>query len=96
MASLRPPSVVTFLFTDIEGSTRLWEHEPERMHPASARHDTLARTVVEINNGVVVKMTGDGVYAAFEDPLDAVGAALQLQQALADPEATVTPFTVMS
>jgi predicted ATPase/class 3 adenylate cyclase len=88
VASLRPPSVVTFLFTDIEGSTRLWGQEPERMHAASARHDTLARTVVQINNGIVVKMTGDGVHAAFEDPLDAVGAALQLQQALADPEAT--------
>lgn len=88
MASLRPQSVVTFLFTDIEGSTRLWGQEPERMHAASARHDTLARTVVQVNNGIVVKMTGDGVHAAFEDPLDAVGAALQLQQALADPEAT--------
>ena len=58
------------------------------MHAASARHDTLTRTAVQINNGIVVKMTGDGVCAAFEDPLDAVGAALQLQQALADPEAT--------
>jgi predicted ATPase/class 3 adenylate cyclase len=79
---------VTFLFTDIEGSTRLWEQEAERMRPALACHDVLTRTAVESHNGKVVKMTGDGVYAAFSDALDAVGAALKLQQALADSEAT--------
>jgi predicted ATPase/class 3 adenylate cyclase len=80
--------VVTFLFTDIEGSTRLWEVEPERMRPALARHDAIARAAVDHHRGVVVKMSGDGVHAAFDDPLDAVGAVLELQQALADPEAT--------
>ena len=88
VASPRSPSVVTFLFSDIEGSSRLWAQEPERMQPALARHDALVRKVVERNHGVIVKMTGDGVHAAFEDPLDAVDAALQLQQALADPDAT--------
>ncbi len=83
-----PTSTVTFLVTDIEGSTRLWEQDPERMRPALARHDELARTAVEGNRGNVVKMIGDGVHAVFEDPLDAVGATLQLQQALANPEAT--------
>src|SRR5438552_11143 len=81
-------AVTTFLFTDIEGSTRLWEQEPDRMRPALARHDALARTAVESHGGRVVKMTGDGLYAAFDRPLDAIGATLQLQQSLADPEAT--------
>ena len=81
-------AVTTFLFTDIEGSTRLWEEEPERMRPALARHDALARSAVEGHGGTVVKMTGDGLYAAFEQPLDALGATLQLQQALSDAEAT--------
>jgi predicted ATPase/class 3 adenylate cyclase len=80
--------VTTFLFTDIEGSTRLWEQEHERMQPAMARHDTIVRAAVEGNRGLVVKMSGDGIHAAFEDPVDAVSAALQLQCALADPEAT--------
>jgi len=82
------PGIVTFLFTDIEGSTRLWERQPERMRPALARHDALARAAVERHRGVIVKMAGDGAHAAFDDPLDAVGATLELQQALADPEAT--------
>ena len=81
-------AVTTFLFTDIEGSTRLWEEEPERMQPALACHDALARTAVESHRGTVVKMTGDGLHAAFDLPLDAIGATLQLQQALADPAAT--------
>jgi predicted ATPase/class 3 adenylate cyclase len=78
---------VTFLFTDIEGSTRMWEQEPDRMRPALARHDALVRETVEANHGVVVKMIGDGVHAAFADPVDAVSATLQLQQSLADSEA---------
>jgi len=79
--------VVTFLFTDIEGSTRLWELDAERMQPALARHDALARDAVERHRGTLVKTTGDGVHAAFDDPLDAVTAALQLQLALAEPQA---------
>ncbi len=80
--------VRTYLFTDIEGSARMWEEDPERMRPALARHDAIARSAVEKHGGVVVKMTGDGLHAAFEDPLDALGATLELQQALADPEST--------
>src|SRR5258705_11204544 len=87
-SALVTASSVTFLFTDIEGSTRLWEQDPERMRPALAYHDALARTVVEGHHGTVVKMIGDGVHAAFADPLDAVDATVQLQQALADSEAT--------
>src|SRR5215472_9164811 len=76
--------VVTFLFTDIEGSTRLWEQEPERMRPALAQHDALARAAVARHHGVVVKMSGDGVHAAFDDPLDALNATVKLQQELAN------------
>lgn len=81
------PAVTTFLFTDIEGSTRLWEEHPERMRVALARHDALARCAVETRRGIVVKMTGDGLHAAFGDPLDAVSAAIALQQAIGEPQA---------
>ena len=75
-------AVATFLFTDIEGSTRLWEQEPERMRAAMGRHDALTREAVESHAGEVVKKTGDGVHAAFRDPLDALLAAIDLQLAL--------------
>lgn len=80
--------LVTFLFTDVEGSARLWEEEPERMRLAMVRHDAIVRGAVERHRGVVVKLTGDGVHAAFDEPLDAVAATLQLQQELSDPAAT--------
>jgi predicted ATPase/class 3 adenylate cyclase len=80
--------VTTYLFTDVEGSTRLWEQDPERMREALARHDALTRAAVHNNRGVLVKMSGDGAHAAFEDPLDALAATLELQRLLADPTAT--------
>jgi predicted ATPase/class 3 adenylate cyclase len=80
------PAVTTFLFTDIEGSTRLWEQEPERMRVALAHHDTLAKTAVTARHGHVVKSTGDGIHAVFGDPLDAVTAAIDMQLALAQPD----------
>ena len=78
--------VTTFLFTDIQGSTRLWEHEAERMRPALARHDAIVRAAVESHRGDVVKMSGDGVHAAFADPADAVAAALAIQLQLGAPQ----------
>ncbi len=80
-----PAGLVTFLFTDIEGSSRLWEQEPERMRPALARHDALVRGAVQRHRGTVVKMLGDGVHAVFDDPLDAIAAIVDLQLALAEP-----------
>jgi predicted ATPase/class 3 adenylate cyclase len=80
--------VVTFLFTDIEGSSRLWERDPDRMQAALAGHDALTRAAVERNRGRVVKMLGDGVHAFFGDPRDAVNAAIELQLGLADPTTT--------
>jgi len=83
-----PSAVTTFLFTDIEGSTRLWEGDPERMQSALAHHDALARTAVESRRGTIVKMTGDGICAAFDDPVEALNAAVTLQRTLADPANT--------
>ena len=80
--------VYTILFTDIEGSTRLWEQEGERMAAALAQHDARAHAAVERNHGTIVKTTGDGLYAVFSDTLDAVNGAVQLQQALVDPAVT--------
>jgi len=79
---------VTLLFTDIQGSTRLWETEPRAMSLALRAHDALCREAVRDHAGVVVKMTGDGLYAAFDRPADAAGAAVQLLRALADPART--------
>jgi predicted ATPase/class 3 adenylate cyclase len=89
------PGGTTLLFTDIEGSTRLWEQEGERMPAALAGHDALSRAAVEGHRGIIVKTTGDGIYAAFDDPLDAVSATLALAQALTDASATNgIPFRV--
>jgi len=82
------PAITTFLFTDIEGSSRLWESDPARMGAALSGHDAIVRQAVRDNRGNIVKMTGDGVHAAFADPLDGVRAALQLLSMLTDPAKT--------
>jgi predicted ATPase/class 3 adenylate cyclase len=78
-----PAGTVTFLFTDLEGSTRLWEQHPEAMRAALARHDDILRRAVEKRGGVVVKTTGDGMHAAFATAPDAIGAATDAQRELA-------------
>jgi class 3 adenylate cyclase len=60
-----PIGTVTFLFTDIEGSTKLWEKHPEEMKSSLARHDSILKESVESNNGQIVKTTGDGIHAVF-------------------------------
>lgn len=80
--------VLTFLFTDIEGSSRLWEHHPDNMRQALACHDAILRSAVERNGGTVIKATGDGLHAAFRDPRDAIAAAVDLQSALGNPRST--------
>ncbi len=80
--------VVTFLFTDIEGSSGLWERYPDQAKEVLASHDALARAAVEGNRGTVIKMMGGGVYAAFDDALDGILGTLQLQLALADATTT--------
>jgi len=71
---------ITFLFTDIEGSTRLWEEHPEAMRGALAQHDDLLRACIESHGGQVFKTGGDAFYAAFTDPAAALRAALAAQQ----------------
>lgn len=77
-----PRGTVTFLFTDIEGSTKLWEEEPEAMQPALARHDELLRDCIEQNGGLIVKTTGDGLHAVFNSTSDAIQASLAAQRAV--------------
>ncbi|HXQ96216.1 MAG TPA: adenylate/guanylate cyclase domain-containing protein [Candidatus Acidoferrales bacterium] len=72
----------TFLITDIEASTRLWEEHPEAMAVALGAHDGLLRAAVEQAGGTVVKTTGDGLLAAFDRPAAALVAALAGQHAL--------------
>ncbi len=74
---------VTLLMTDLEGSTRLWEHAPGAMRVALVAHDALARSTVAAHRGAVVKTSGDGVHAAFADAADALAAAIAFQFGLA-------------
>ena len=81
MAEL-PSGTVTFLFTDLEVSTRLWEDHPEDMKVALARHDEIVRSTIESHRGHVVKGTGDGFHGVFHTAHDAIDAALIAQAAL--------------
>lgn len=87
-------TTVTYLFSDIEGSTRLWESDPALAARTLAWHDDLSRTVVGNHRGTVVKMTGDGMHAAFDDPADALAAAVDLQLALGESAAGHAPINV--
>jgi class 3 adenylate cyclase len=77
-----PTGVVTLLFTDIEGSTRLWERFPDGMPDALARHDALVRAAVEANGGTVFRTVGDAFCTAFPTADGALNAALAAQRAL--------------
>jgi class 3 adenylate cyclase len=77
-----PAGTVTFLFTDIEGSTRLWDEHADAMKDALARHDAILREAVESRGGSIVKTTGDGLHAAFATAEDGIGAAVAAQSAL--------------
>ena len=77
-----PSGTVTFLFTDIEGSTTLWERAPAAMQRLLAWHDAVLRSAIESSGGHVVKTTGDGVYAVFGTAKDAIAACLQAQRDL--------------
>jgi len=81
-AGVLPTGTITLLFTDIEGSTRLWERQPETMAAALARHDTILREVIASRGGVVFKTVGDAACAAFAVATDALAAALAAQRAL--------------
>ncbi len=78
-----PTGTITFLFTDIEGSTRRWERNPELMRQSLAQHDAMLRVAVARHKGAVVKGTGDGLIAAFVEAADGLSAAVTGLRALA-------------
>src|SRR5215831_1238212 len=80
--SLVPTGTVTFLFTDIEVSTRLWDLHPEEMKGALARHHELLQRAIESNGGYVFQIVGDAFCAAFHTASEGVAAALAAQRAL--------------
>jgi class 3 adenylate cyclase len=82
MTAAVPSGVVTFLFTDIEGSTRRWEADADAMRASLLAHDKFLRTAIEDNNRFLFSHTGDGVVAAFASPRSAVDAAVEAQLAL--------------
>ena len=90
-----PEAALTFLFTDVEGSTRLWEQYPREMQGALERHDRILHTAITAAAGGVVKTTGDGLMAVFADAGAAVSAAMSAQRALAaEPWPATCPIRV--
>ncbi len=79
-----PSGTVTFLFSDIEGSTRRWQDEPEAMRAWLVEHDAIWREVIEKHRGHLFKHTGDGVAAVFSSASDAVDAAVDAKARLAE------------
>jgi predicted ATPase len=77
-----PTGTVTFLFTDIEGSTGRWEAQPSDRRDALAAHDAVLRSAIEAHGGWLFKHTGDGVIAAFSSARNAVDAAVEAQRGL--------------
>lgn len=82
MPTALPSGTVTFLLTDIAGSTKLWEQQPEMMQVALAHHDSILRDRIAAHGGMVVKSMGDGIHAVFTRPSDAVAASVAAQRAL--------------
>ena len=78
----KPRGVVTFLFTDVEGSTRRWESDADAMRRELGAHDEVMRDSIAAHEGWLFKHTGDGVCAAFTSPRSAVDAAVAAQHAL--------------
>ena len=90
-----PSGTVTFLFTDIEGSTQLWEKYPEAMQIVLAEHDSILRAAIESHSGYIIKTTGDGVHAAFRTVIDGVNAATAAQREFQSAESLKSPsFTL--
>ncbi|MEJ2266617.1 MAG: adenylate/guanylate cyclase domain-containing protein [Anaerolineales bacterium] len=78
-----PSGTVAFLYTDIEGSTPLWEHDFEAMTEASDMHNLILHQTIGAHGGVVYKIIGDAFQAAFAVPAQAVAAAVAAQRGLA-------------
>src|SRR6476619_3331461 len=77
-----PTGTVTFLFTDIEGSTKRWESDPAAMRAAFSREEAILRHAIAANGGYAYKMIGDAFQAAFPTAPQALQAALDAQRAL--------------
>ena len=84
MSSTDGSQLITFVFADLESSTRLWETVPDAMAAALERHDVILNGAVKSSNGRVLKGTGDGIMAVFSSAPHAVKACLEAQQRLQD------------
>src|SRR5258708_25039021 len=96
MTSL-PTGIITFLFTDVEGSTKLWEQQPDLAPEVMTRHDAIIEEAVDQSGGVVVRPRGEGDsrFAVFAHASDAILAAAAIQRALqAQAWPTPTPLRV--
>jgi class 3 adenylate cyclase len=83
-----------FMFTDIEGSTRLWEQHPQAMGRVLARHDAILQGLVEEYGGSVIKHMGDGMFVVFEGG-EPVRCALEIQKQLTQEDwGTIGPLRV--
>ena len=80
--SALPSGTVTFLYTDIEGSTRLWQEKPEAMALANARHDAILQEAIEANHGYIFQIVGDSFTAAFHNARDGLQAVVAAQRGL--------------
>jgi predicted ATPase/class 3 adenylate cyclase len=87
-------ATVTFLFTDIEASTRLWQAHPQAMPSVLARHDAIVLSVIGEVGGTVFKHTGDGVAAVFESAASALAAAPDIHRRLAAEPSDIGPLRV--
>ena len=87
----RPSGHVAFLFTDLEASTRLWEHRPQEMPRVYTRHDAILRGAIESRGGVVYKVIGDAFQVAFHTAHDAMHAAIDAQRQLSCEPWPITP-----
>lgn len=89
-----PTGNVTFLFTDIEGSTRLWETQREKMQAALTEHDSLLRGIMERHDGYVFKTVGDAFCVTFSSAAHALAAALDIQRELTPTQTHGLPLRV--
>ena len=94
MGEQLPTGTVTFLFSDVEGSTQLWENQHESMSSALAAHDKILRSAIEDAGGHVFSTAGDAYAAAFERPIQALTAAVAAQTGLTDLSVGDTPMKV--
>jgi len=91
----RPPSgIITFVFTDIEGSTHLWDSRPQLMQPALVRHDTILRQEIAAEQGHVFKTIGDAFCAAFHSTIKAAKAACAIERRVASELSFPAPIRV--